>query len=159
MKDGVLSSRGKEKEQKTFPKLSTGDAALVSTTRACVHGVWPHTAQGEDAGETHAGHTGRGDQRDPRGLSLPGCASGLAPVVSFGMKVLGTITDAHERELLAGEDLWPEVPHQVCPPPLPVSTEHLPPGCPSTGERLTHCSSGDNAPGASHRRIASVPFG
>lgn len=31
------------------------------------------------------------------------------------MKVLGTITDAQERELLAVEERWPEVPHQVCP--------------------------------------------
>jgi hypothetical protein len=30
------------------------------------------------------------------------------------VKVLGTITDAQESELLAVEELWPEVPHQVC---------------------------------------------
>ena len=30
------------------------------------------------------------------------------------MKVLGTISDAQESELLAVQELWPEVPHQVC---------------------------------------------
>jgi hypothetical protein len=34
--------------------------------------------------------------------------------VALGVKVLGTITDAQESELLAVEELWPEVPHQVC---------------------------------------------
>jgi len=38
----------------------------------------------------------------------------LAPVVALGVKVLGTISDAQESELKAVEDLWPEVPHQVC---------------------------------------------
>ena len=38
----------------------------------------------------------------------------LASVVALGVKVLGTITDAQESELLAVEELWPEVPHQVC---------------------------------------------
>ena len=42
----------------------------------------------------------------------------LAPVVALGVerkvKVLGTITDAQESELKAVEELWPEVPHQVC---------------------------------------------
>jgi hypothetical protein len=38
----------------------------------------------------------------------------LAPVVALGVKVLGTITDAQESELLAVEELWPDVPHQVC---------------------------------------------
>lgn len=38
----------------------------------------------------------------------------LAPVVTLGVKVLGTISDAQESELLAVEELWPEVPHQVC---------------------------------------------
>jgi hypothetical protein len=38
----------------------------------------------------------------------------LAPVVALEVKVLGTITDAQETELLAVEELWPEVPHQVC---------------------------------------------
>lgn len=38
----------------------------------------------------------------------------LAPVVMLGLKVLGTITDAQESELKAVEQLWPEVPHQVC---------------------------------------------
>ena len=38
----------------------------------------------------------------------------LAPVVALGLKVLGTISDAQESELLALERLWPEVPHQVC---------------------------------------------
>src|SRR5437879_3096286 len=38
----------------------------------------------------------------------------LAPVVALGVKVLGTITDAQESELLAVKELWPEVPHQVC---------------------------------------------
>ena len=30
------------------------------------------------------------------------------------MKVLGTITDAQESELLAVQELWPQVPHHVC---------------------------------------------
>jgi len=42
----------------------------------------------------------------------------LAPVVALEVerkvKVLGTISDAQESELLAVEQLWPEVPHQVC---------------------------------------------
>jgi hypothetical protein len=38
----------------------------------------------------------------------------LRPVVALGVKVLGTITDAQESELLAVEQLWPTVPHQVC---------------------------------------------
>jgi hypothetical protein len=38
----------------------------------------------------------------------------LAPVVALGVKVLGTISDAQESELLALQALWPEVPHQVC---------------------------------------------
>jgi hypothetical protein len=38
----------------------------------------------------------------------------LAPVVTLQVKVLGTITDAQESELKAVEELWPEVPHQVC---------------------------------------------
>src|SRR5207249_2251326 len=38
----------------------------------------------------------------------------LAPVVALGVKVLGTITDAQESELLAVQELWPQVPHQVC---------------------------------------------
>ena len=38
----------------------------------------------------------------------------LAPVVALKVPVLGTITDAQESELMAVEQLWPEVPHQVC---------------------------------------------
>jgi len=38
----------------------------------------------------------------------------LAVVVALEVPVLGTITDAQESELLAVEQLWPEVPHQVC---------------------------------------------
>jgi len=38
----------------------------------------------------------------------------LAPVVALGVKVLGTISDAEVRELKALEELWPQVPHQVC---------------------------------------------
>jgi hypothetical protein len=38
----------------------------------------------------------------------------LAPVVALDVKVVGTITDAQESELLAVEQLWPDVPHQVC---------------------------------------------
>jgi len=42
----------------------------------------------------------------------------LAPVVALEMerkvKVLGTITDAQESELKAVEELWLQVPHQVC---------------------------------------------
>ena len=38
----------------------------------------------------------------------------LSPVAALDVKVLGTITDAQESELLAVEQLWPEVPQQVC---------------------------------------------
>ncbi len=38
----------------------------------------------------------------------------LAPVTALGVRVLGTITDAQESELQAVEQLWPQVPHQVC---------------------------------------------
>ena len=38
----------------------------------------------------------------------------LAPVAALDVKVLGTITDAQESELMAVEQLWPQVPHQVC---------------------------------------------
>ena len=38
----------------------------------------------------------------------------LTPVTTLGVKVLGTITDAQESELHAVEQLWPDVPHQVC---------------------------------------------
>jgi hypothetical protein len=38
----------------------------------------------------------------------------LAPVVRLEVPVLGTITDAQESELQAVEQVWPEVPHQVC---------------------------------------------
>src|SRR5947199_1562888 len=38
----------------------------------------------------------------------------LSPVVALGVKVLGTISDAQESELKAVEELWPQVPHQVC---------------------------------------------
>ncbi len=38
----------------------------------------------------------------------------LAPVVAVGVKVLGTISDAQESELVALQELWPDVPHQVC---------------------------------------------
>jgi hypothetical protein len=38
----------------------------------------------------------------------------LAPVVALKVPVLGTITDAQESELMAVEQLWPKVPHQVC---------------------------------------------
>src|SRR5436305_8250282 len=42
----------------------------------------------------------------------------LAPVVALEVemkvKVLGTITDAQESELKAVQELWPDVPHQVC---------------------------------------------
>ncbi len=38
----------------------------------------------------------------------------LSPVTALNVKVLGTITDAQESELMAVEQLWPEVPHQVC---------------------------------------------
>jgi hypothetical protein len=38
----------------------------------------------------------------------------LALVVALGVKVLGTISDAQESELLALQELWPQVPHQVC---------------------------------------------
>jgi hypothetical protein len=38
----------------------------------------------------------------------------LRPVVALGVRVLGTITDAQESERLSVEQLWPQVPHQVC---------------------------------------------
>lgn len=38
----------------------------------------------------------------------------LAPVVARDVKRVGTITDAQESEVLAVEQLWPTVPHQVC---------------------------------------------
>jgi hypothetical protein len=38
----------------------------------------------------------------------------LAPVVTLDVQVIGTITDAQESEVLAVEQLWPKVPHQVC---------------------------------------------
>src|SRR5437016_4068599 len=38
----------------------------------------------------------------------------LGPVVALDVPVLGTITDAQESELQAVEQLWPDVPHQVC---------------------------------------------
>jgi hypothetical protein len=38
----------------------------------------------------------------------------LAAVVALDVPVLGTITDAQESELQAVEQLWPDVPHQVC---------------------------------------------
>src|SRR5437660_124137 len=38
----------------------------------------------------------------------------LAPVLALEVRVLGTITDAQESELQAVEQLWPQVPHQVC---------------------------------------------
>jgi hypothetical protein len=38
----------------------------------------------------------------------------LAPVAALDVKVLGTITDAQQSEVLAVEQLWPQVPHQVC---------------------------------------------
>jgi hypothetical protein len=37
----------------------------------------------------------------------------LAPVVALEVKVLGTISDAQESELLTLQELWPAVPHQV----------------------------------------------
>jgi len=47
----------------------------------------------------------------------------LAPVVALEVKVLGTITDAQESELQAVEELWPEVPHQVCQFPITDAQE------------------------------------
>jgi hypothetical protein len=38
----------------------------------------------------------------------------LAPVVTLEARVLGTISDAQASELLAVQELWPDVPHQVC---------------------------------------------
>jgi hypothetical protein len=38
----------------------------------------------------------------------------LAPVVTLAARVLGTISDAQASELLAVQELWPDVPHQVC---------------------------------------------
>jgi hypothetical protein len=38
----------------------------------------------------------------------------LSPVAALDVKVLLTITDAQESKLMAVEQLWPEVPHQVC---------------------------------------------
>jgi hypothetical protein len=38
----------------------------------------------------------------------------LAPVVELEVPVLGTISDAQESEVKALQELWPDVPHQVC---------------------------------------------
>lgn len=38
----------------------------------------------------------------------------LAPAVQLEVPVLGTISDAQESEMKALEELWPDVPHQVC---------------------------------------------
>ena len=38
----------------------------------------------------------------------------LAPVVALQVPVLGTISDAQESEMKALQELWPDVPHQVC---------------------------------------------
>jgi uncharacterized protein with PIN domain len=38
----------------------------------------------------------------------------LAPVSALPVQVLGTISDAQESEELALQELWPQVPHQVC---------------------------------------------
>src|SRR5512135_1580369 len=38
----------------------------------------------------------------------------LSPGAALDVKVLGTITDAQESEVMAVEQLWPAVPHQVC---------------------------------------------
>ena len=38
----------------------------------------------------------------------------LTPVAALDVPVLGTSTDALMRELHAVEQVWPEVPHQVC---------------------------------------------
>jgi hypothetical protein len=35
-------------------------------------------------------------------------------VVALGVPVLGTSTDAQESERHSVEQLWPQVPHQVC---------------------------------------------
>lgn len=42
----------------------------------------------------------------------------VTPVVELGMRVLGTISDAKGCELRALQELWPEVPHHVCPFPV-----------------------------------------
>jgi hypothetical protein len=38
----------------------------------------------------------------------------LAPVAELEVSVLGTISDAQESEMQALQELWPNVPHQVC---------------------------------------------
>jgi hypothetical protein len=38
----------------------------------------------------------------------------LAPVLELQVPVLGTISDAQESEMKALQELWPDVPHQVC---------------------------------------------
>jgi len=38
----------------------------------------------------------------------------LAPVGELQVSVLGTISDAQESEMKALQELWPDVPHQVC---------------------------------------------
>jgi hypothetical protein len=38
----------------------------------------------------------------------------LSPVLALGVKVLGTISDAQKEEVMALEELWPDVPHQTC---------------------------------------------
>jgi hypothetical protein len=74
--------------------------------------------QPEKGNET--GYVGR-DARTGRVLAAENVPSSetavmkalLSPVAALDVKVLGTITDAQESELLAVEQLWPQVPHQV----------------------------------------------
>ena len=47
-------------------------------------------------------------------IRISSATASLRIAWALGVKVLGTISDAQESELLAVEQLWPEVPHQVC---------------------------------------------
>jgi hypothetical protein len=38
----------------------------------------------------------------------------LSPVLALNVPVIGTISDAQETEVMALEELWPNVPHQTC---------------------------------------------
>src|SRR5260370_33795160 len=63
-----------EQTYETRAKLCEHDATLVSTRRARMPRLSTDVAANDDALEAHGDHVGRGDQANPRGLSLPGCA-------------------------------------------------------------------------------------
>jgi hypothetical protein len=61
----------------------------------------------------------------------------LAPIAELDVKVLGTIPDTQESELMAVEQLWPQVPHQVC--QFHVLRDASKPA----GDRRSHSQDGD----------------